>query len=345
MLQFLMSIILFIVFIQFNIFSFQSEKSGLVIRSFLIDIPGYPMAYNPSFLKCDYGYSVVFRHDPLYSKYTETSNSFLCHVKLDKFFNCISRPVLLDTGNTNSEDPRLFVVKDNAYISYTRVIKWPPHSNCDICCSEFDLLKQKVKKSVSIKYSEGDVEKNWVPFVVLNENCDDDIYFVYKYLPHRILKLSANLDGTAVVAYDNKNGSNTLKKWEDKWGKIRGGTPAILINDEYVAFFHSSFSTSNAMYYVMGVITFESKPPFRIKKISKKPIYFNDMYSKRVTENAWFYGKRGEKPMYVIFPSGLVIGEEDGKDVFYVLCGENDVGIRCVVIDKEILFTTLERAI
>lgn len=49
-----------------------------------------------------------------------------------------------------------------------------------------------------------------------------------------------------------------------KWGKLRGGTPAILVADEYLAFFHRSFidQKTKLSWYVMDAYTFASSPPF-----------------------------------------------------------------------------------
>ncbi len=316
------------------------KNSEFVIRSFAINVPGFPLAYNPSFIKNDDGYDLIFRYDPFYNKDRTIVNCFLGCVRLDKFFNPTETPILLDTGNFDSEDPRIFSTKEAVYISYVRVTDWSPIVKCDMCCSSFDTLNKRIVNSVPLRYSKGDLEKNWIPFVVNHNDKEDEIYFVYKYLPHRILKLTSIEDGIIEVVYNNEGEFSALKKWEEKWGKIRGGTPAILVGDEYLSFFHSSFKHKDEYYYVMGVITFENKPPFRIKKLSKTPIIFNDMYSIKVTKDAWFYGKR--PPMSVIFPAGIAVGNENKKDVFYVVCGENDVGIRCVVIDRKTLLSSLE---
>src|SRR5205807_1144789 len=106
-----------------------------------------------------------------------------------------------------------------------------------------------------------------------------DVYIIYKFHPHRILKLELPFTGEVRVAYENSEGKATLEAWEKKWGFIRGGTPAIQIGQDFIAFFHSSFSSGNVYNYVFGAITFEGKPPFRIKKISKAPIFFKNIYS------------------------------------------------------------------
>jgi predicted GH43/DUF377 family glycosyl hydrolase len=188
----------------------------------------------------------------------------------------------------------------------------------------------EVVKSIDLNYKADGVEKNWTPFVYRNKKGKDEIHFVYYFLPHRILKLSQTFDGTAAVAYKNTASIKKMKNWQEKWGLIRGGTPAIKLDDEYICFFHSVFVANNVRFYVFAALTFEASPPFRIKKISKTPIFFRDIYS--------------TNPNYLrtIFPSGIVQGREAGREVFYVVCGENDAAIKCVVIDKNCLLNSLD---
>ncbi len=131
-----------------------------------------------------------------------------------------------------------------------------------------------------------------------------------------------------------------MKNWEQKWGLIRGGTPAIHLGNEYLSFFHSSFLHQEVVYYIFGAITFEDTPPFSIKRISSAPLLFKKMYDKPVLPEIWFYPR---KRIRVIFPGGIAAGVEQGKEVLYVLCGENDVAIKGIVLDKEALLTSLQK--
>jgi predicted GH43/DUF377 family glycosyl hydrolase len=315
-----------------------SDETGLVRRVFKIKVPGAPYAHNPTILPNKKGYTLAFRYDPASNK-LGNPKTFLGCVELDKKFKPISQFRLIDTGNHNSEDPRLFSTNEGTYVSYTHLITFTPQV-CNIAVSKIDLEKQVTFASNDLNYNKGSREKNWTPFVHRNDARKDDIYIIYKYLPHRILKLAQPFDGEITIAYENPEGQKTLEKWEKKWGLIRGGTPAIKVDDEYISFFHSSFLSGKIRYYVFGAITFEDHPPFRIKKISKEPIFFKNMYSTPVTHDVWIYPRNMLK---VIFPSGAVLGKEAGREVLYVLCGENDVAIKCVVIDKETLLDSLER--
>lgn len=67
--------------------------------------------------------------------------------------------------------------------------------------------------------------------------------------------------------------SNTYIRWE--FGAPRGGTPALLVNGEYLAFFHSKKrvfkhgTTSKIGTYFMGAYTFSSEPPFMLLRASR----------------------------------------------------------------------------
>lgn len=310
---------------------------GVVRRVFRIQIPDFPYVYNPSILRNDQGYLLAFRYDDPKNRRGQ-EKAFIGLVELDHEFKPISTPQLLDTGNTNSEDPRLFATRSGTYISYSHRTRIRPLL-CNTGLCKIDAEKKEVLASIDLTYTPTPTEKNWTPFVVQNFYGKDDIFFVYSYLPHRIIKLTNFVNGTTTVAYENSAGEKQLGEWQRKWGLIRGGTPGLLIGDEYLTFFHSSFPTSYGRYYVFGAITFSAYPPFEIKKISKNPIFFKNMYSTDVPPEVWFHRRR---PLWVLFPSGVVPGVELDRQVFYVVCGENDVAIKCVVIDKESLLKSLE---
>lgn len=315
-----------------------SDKTGLVLDVFKITIPDVPYAHNPTILPNQKGgYTLAFRYDPNSNK-LGNPKTFLGYVELDKKFKARSKLRLIDTGNHNSEDPRLFCTKDATYVSYTHLIQFTPQI-CNIAVSKIDLNTHTTFASHDLNYSKGVREKNWTPFVWQNPQGKDEVYIIYKYLPHRILKLKEPFDGDVTIAYENEDGEETLAEWEKKWGLIRGGTPAIKVDDEYISFFHSSFLSGKIRYYVFGAITFEGKPPFRVTKLSKKPIFFKNIYETKVTPDVWIYPRNILK---VIFPSGALLEERKGRDAFYVFCGENDVAIKCVVLDKEQLLETLE---
>ena len=58
------------------------------------------------------------------------------------------------------------------------------------------------------------------------------------------------------------------------WGELRGGTPALRVGDEYLAFFHSVTHMNSHIVrtYFLGAYTFSAKPPFVMTGMSIRPI-------------------------------------------------------------------------
>ena len=151
---------------------------------------------------------------------------------------------------------------------------------------------------------------------------------MYSFNPLRIIKVIDEEIGDAVFCYQGTT-LPELSCWERKFGIIRGGTPAIrLENGEYLTLFHSSQGGSS---YVMGALCLGINP-FRITKISPYPILFRGMY------DPWLgYGKGT-----VIFPGGLVEDTDpNGNTVLRVACGVNDSSVKIVTLDKNLLLKSL----
>ena len=82
-------------------------------------------------------------------------------------------------------------------------------------------------------------------------------------------------------------------------GDIRGGTPAILVGQHYLAFFHTvAGSLEDVRTYYMGAMRLCPYYPFNIHSISKHPIY----------DPRWYRGpwvSTNKYPIdYVVFPTG-----------------------------------------
>ena len=123
--------------------------------------------------------------------------------------------------------------------------------------------------------------------------------------------------------------------WDSQWGAIRGGTPARLIDNQYLAFFHSSFRERGKVWYVMGAYTFEAFPPYKVTAISAQPILFDGIYNTKAENTA-------KKGLRCIFPAGFVEGY-DKEDVFYLSCGENDCATKIITISKRNLLSSLKK--
>lgn len=154
------------------------------------------------------------------------------------------------------------------------------------------------KNGAHVRGNRGD-EKNWLWFFYAG-----NAHMVYMTQPHTVVRFDGFM--RAVETYETKE-INPL--W--RYGQPRGGTPPVLIGDEYWSFFHSSqpWRGKKRQYY-MGAYAFEAKPPFRITRMSRKPLLAGSQ------RDPWWEGK----PL-VVFPCGKVL--KDGN--WIVSMGINDI--------------------
>ena len=164
------------------------------------------------------------------------------------------------------------------------------------------------------------IQKNWVPFLYRS-----DVYFVYNIHPLVVIRFpggsSAVYDGSFTgddVPLETISEERCHPAYKTHWsyGHLRGGTPAVLVGDEYLAFFHSKstplylddFGGWSLLSYWFGAYTFTAEPPFVVTKMSKVPIVKNEWY-----DGAWFNKGNG----YIIYPAGFVI--QQFNNISYVM--------------------------
>lgn len=326
--------LIFLTSFIFLFFNVDAKPNDIVIETKKIHIDGFPDAWNPSFIKTDYGFLLTFRHclTP-----THPWVSYIGIVKLDHQFNPISTPQLLNTRGeedktpSQAEDARIFTIGLNVYVMYNdnmTVVNPSAKQRRDIYIAELQetsdgfYLHPPIKITHTQKYSSVTWQKNWVPFEWNNQLLLD-----YLRKPHEILTCDL-ITGDAHPIFETRNDI----EW--RWGMVRGGTPALLVDGEYLSFFHSpSFTKSTvsngiSMYhYFMGAYTFSANPPFHITKISRSPIIGDDFY------NESSYDKR------VIFPGGFTIA----NDKFYMVYGKDDSEIWVATINKQKLMKSLKK--
>lgn len=148
-------------------------------------------------------------------------------------------------------------------------------------------------------------EKNWVWFFP-----NDRPHLIYLTQPHTVVPFGPFLDSKQPYV---------TKEINPLWmhGIPRGGTPPVLVDDEYWSFFHSSTPwIGKKRRYHMGAYAFQSTPPYRITKMSSMPLLSGSKQDK------WFEGK----PL-VVFPNGAIL--KDG--MWTVVFGLND--LQCAFID------------
>jgi predicted GH43/DUF377 family glycosyl hydrolase len=300
--------------------------NDIVIETKQIFLPDFPDAYNPTIIKADQGYILAFRYPP--DRYNQAWVSYIGVVLLDDNFEPISTPQLVKTRfgasktPSQSEDPRLFSYRGRIFLIYndnfenTNPNYWQRR---DMFIAELLFTDKRFKISAPLKliyeekYNTQFWQKNWIPF-----EWDGCLLLSYSFIPHEILY--ANLaNGNCYKCYE----STAQISWE--FGKLRGSTPPLLVDGEYLGFFHSATYIpsmyswdENLWYYFIGAYTFSAKPPFEVTSYTPQPIIGKGFYTLSNRE------KR------VIFPGGYVVS--DSK--IYMVYGKDDYEMWIATIDK-----------
>lgn len=316
--------------------STEEIKSQKIVKDTKrIYLPQYPEAYNPSIIKSGNGYLMCFRISP--NRWKDGGlTSFIGIVRLNENFDPISEPQILDTrfGNSiapQSEDARLFVFRDKIYLVYndnTEEIWFNNDQRRDMYIAELlsDGDKYTVGKPLKLthqkKYGGTKIQKNWMPF-----EWDKQLFLTYSILPHEIL-LPDFKTGSCLPIFE----TTPYMTWN--YGPLRGGSPPILVDGEYLSFFHSSVYTScpvtkgeKVWIYFMGAYTFSGSPPFELTKMSPYPIVGKGFYTYLI------YWKR------VIFPGGFVVS---GNNI-YLAYGKDDWEMWVATIDKKALYDHMHK--
>lgn len=306
----------------------EKKLQKVVVGKKKIQLDAFPNSFNPSLGKTDQGMLLSFRYSP---KPTEPWISFIGVVLLDSNLEPISQPELLHTRLWNnrtpsqSEDARLFSYKGDAYVMFNDnydVINPSSEGRRDIFIAKITfkdghfIVSEPQRLIHKDKYFSQTWQKNWVPF-----EWKDKLFIGYSIIPHEIISPEIS-NGVCQSLY------KTRAKVNWNWGALRGGTPALLVNGEYLAFFHSSIPTISEashnikmLHYYMGAYTFSAKPPFQITKMTPLPIISKGFYTK------------SNYHLRVIFPGGYVIS---GSKI-YLAYGKDDNEIWVATIDKDLL--------
>ncbi len=310
-----------------------ADESGIVLGVKNISVPGINAPYNPSIIKYKDHYAMVFRYDVLDKKCKQPFYTYVGCTELDKnFYNISKQPKKIDTGSKFSEDARIIQLKDDYYLIFNDLSPAPNNYYCrTMRMAQVDLSTGQTKNASNYDLHFKPIEKNWAPFVY-----NDSIHFEYSLNPHKILEVpDPKKSDLAHLTFPN-NPYFQHFSWPSTWGEMRGGSPAQLIDGQYVGFFHSFFrDKDNFAWYVMGAYTFEPTPPFRITAVSSHPILFQGIYetSRRNT---------GNPRHHVIYPGSFVVEETADRKLIHLACGENDSTIKIVTLDKEKLLNSLK---
>ena len=313
-----------------------ADKEKIVLRRKQLKISGVSQAYNPSIARCQEGFVIFFRNDRVKKTPLLQRQCTLAKAVVRRSFRQVGKTVFFHTSHAICEDPRCFQFQDQLFLAYSHVIQWSPYTTYEAMAR---VSGDHLVDVMHLQYHPSRIEKNWVPFTYNDPIYGPDLYFIYSANPFKILRLARSMDGT-IEQPGNESFSQEPLVWETKWGKISGGTPGRLISqDEYLSFFHSSFKADGIKWYVIGAYTFENKPPFRIKRISKYPLVWRHMYTTPMSSTVWF---RPRQEFRVAFPGGFEEGTKKGRKVLYLAYGENDSGLCVLTLDKNRLLRSLQ---
>lgn len=311
----------------------ELSKNHIVLKTQKIEFPGFPQAFNPSFLKCEKGIVLVFRDSP--NRFWDPWLNHMHAVLLDEDLKPISEPELLITGlntpcvTSQAEDPRVFSFGNRMYLIYNDNVEvsrpWY-RDRRDMYMAEMKFekghfsLEKPIKLVHEEKYYHTLWQKNWTPF-----EWNNSLLLAYAINPHEILYPNLE-DGSCFSCYE------TCQDIQWDLGILRGSSPAILVDDEYLSFFHSGHMIESSVsdeqtlwHYFMGAYTFASSPPFQLTKISPEPIVTDGFYTRS------YFDKK------VILPGGFFV---DGPRI-YLAYGKDDAEMWVAILDKEALLKSL----
>jgi predicted GH43/DUF377 family glycosyl hydrolase len=158
------------------------------------------------------------------------------------------------------------------------------------------------------------LEKNWVPF-----EYDGALVIIYQCCPtHRVSGLETVWETSG-------------PRWP--YGEIRGGTPPVEYEGNWLRFFHSHLQNElnppHHRYYV-GAYLMEPAPPFKVVRVSRKPVLYGSEADDLTPE------QRKSCPHWkrnVVFPGGIVTK----LDGWLLSVGVNDSACAIVKIKPESL--------
>jgi predicted GH43/DUF377 family glycosyl hydrolase len=301
-----------------------------------IEIPGLPDAFNPSMVLFEDSILMSFRviPDPK-MKY----NSSIGIILLDREFNPIGAPQILDTRLLDSdlpprdEDARLVYIGRKLYLVYSSNPEKKLSAGGfrmtvgELLCDRGTFL---IANPMQITEFEGQNkavrEKNWVPFEYKNA-----LFLSYSISPHIVFMQIPGTNSCTTISV-----SEGSAIWD--WGILRGGTPAILLeNGVYLSFFHSCKTITSRQsketemkHYFLGAYTFAPDPPFEVLNISPEPLVRPEFYSGATYLPYW-------EPNRCAFPTGLIVERE----AIWISYGRQDHEIWVAKIDKQKLLESL----
>lgn len=311
--------------------------SGIVVESKKIVIPNFPGAFNPSIIRYQGELLLSFRFIPNRS---DNMTSYLGIVSLNEDLTLKGDPRVLNLRvdsevKCRAEDARLITVGENLYAVYSDNID-PKITRGGfrvfVVQMWFENGELRISKPEKLDDFDGNNpeirEKNWVPF-----DSEGKLNLAYSIDPHLIFCPRLDQSGRCDTF------ANTQTPYQWSFGVLRGGTPAFLLGEEYLAFFHSSIRATTVhsggkdmAHYFMGAYTFQKDAPHKLMSISKDPIVGPGYYSGPQFKGYW-------KPVRAVFPGGYVYD----NDHIWVAFGKDDAEVWITKLDRLALMSSLVR--
>lgn len=300
----------------------EEKYDDFILETKRIMIPGDRYAFNPSIIRHNGNFLMSFR--------THFCTTAL--IRLDENFTPCGKPQTI-TLPSNFENPqsindaRLVEISDQLYMIFDSVVNEIHRIFISKIFYENDYFSLDAVQCLSTFPHESKLrsEKNWVPF-----DYNGQLLLGYQIQPHRIF-VPTEINQCTQIA-------ETIHSYQWNWGELRGGTPALMIdNERYLAFFHSSMKMksihSNDLekgHYFIGAYTFANTPPFEITSMSPQPIIGPHFYLGRNYKPRWL-------DVRVVFPLGYI---HDDKYI-WLSYGRQDHECWIAKIDKQKLLESL----
>ncbi|OGD68067.1 hypothetical protein A2996_02535 [Candidatus Campbellbacteria bacterium RIFCSPLOWO2_01_FULL_34_15] len=177
--------------------------------------------------------------------------------------------------NGGCEDPRLTLIEDTVYLTYTAFDGWGSLRMALSSISLKDFLKKKWnwKKPIMISRP-GEIHKNWVLFP---EKIDGKFAVLHSINPDILIE---QLDDLEFNDKEHIDGFFSTQKNKDRWDSwVRGaGPPPIKTKDGWLLIYHAMDIYNDPDKYKMGAMLLDLKNPQKIIARSKEPILEPDMH-------------------------------------------------------------------
>lgn len=267
-----------------------------------------PFGYNPSITMFHGERWMAYRYH-----HSGTPATALALAKIDQNGIVQTNTPLIVPDAPSAEDAKLFVWDSELFMSY--VVSTYPEDPPKAWVRYGRLLRTQLLDVVQPKYGTNDgsrIEKNWV----LWADKEQKLRVLYQCSPHHTIYGPHKMESPAAM-------------WP--WGPIKGGAPPVEYEGDYLRFFHSTLDNEFGLFrrrYFIGAYLMSMKPPFEVKRISRRPIIYGSEIDNIPVRHRPFHWKGA-----VVFPGGAI----PDNGFWTVSVGVNDSSCSLVKITPKML--------